>query len=176
MTGGVWAAWAASGQLRIFAELHHTPPPPPQVVRADLGELWHMDLHGAPYGYTPFCDSREETLGYQFWRHGYWKDHLAGRPYHISALYVVDLLAFRRAAVGDQLRAIYDTLSRDPNSLSNLDQDLPNYAQTHIPIHSLPQEWLWCESWCSDESKGASKTIGEWGGGLGGGGWWEEGW
>ena len=120
-----------------------------------------MDLQGAPYAYTPFCDSRQETLGYQFWRHGYWKDHLRGRPYHISALYVVDLLAFRRAAVGDQLRAIYDTLSRDPASLSNLDQDLPNYAQTHIPIHSLPQEWLWCESWCSDESKAAAKTIGE---------------
>jgi len=130
------------------------------VVRADLGELWHLDLQGAPYGYTPFCDSRHETLGYQFWRHGYWKDHLAGKPYHISALYVVDLLAFRRAAVGDQLRSIYDTLSRDPGSLSNLDQDLPNYAQTHIPIHSLPQEWLWCESWCSDESKATSKTIG----------------
>ncbi len=66
---------------------------------------------------------------------------------------------FRRAAVGDQLRAIYDTLSRDPNSLSNLDQDLPNYAQNMIPIHSLPQEWLWCESWCSDASKPAAKTI-----------------
>lgn len=130
-------------------------------MRSDLGELWHRDLQGAPYGYTPFCDSRQETLGYQFWRSGYWKDHLAGRPYHISALYVVDLLAFRRAAVGDQLRAIYDTLSRDPASLSNLDQDLPNYAQTHIPIHSLPQEWLWCESWCSDESKATAKTIGE---------------
>ncbi len=24
---------------------------------------------------------------------------------------------------------------------------------------SLPQEWLWCESWCSDASKAASKTI-----------------
>ena len=56
-------------------------------------------------------------------------------------------------AVGDKLRAIYDQLSRDPNSLSNLDQDLPNYAQHMVPIFSLPQEWLWCESWCSDESK-----------------------
>jgi hypothetical protein len=32
-------------------------------------------------------------------------------------------------------------------------------AQTHIPIFSLPQEWLWCESWCSDASKAAAKTI-----------------
>jgi hypothetical protein len=28
-----------------------------------------------------------------------------------------------------------------------------------IPIHSLPQEWLWCESWCSDGSKASAKTI-----------------
>ena len=75
------------------------------------------------------------------------------------ASYVVDLIEFRRRAVGDQLRAIYDQLSRDPNSLANLDQDLPNYAQHQVPIFSLPQEWLWCESWCSDGSKEASKTI-----------------
>jgi len=124
-----------------------------QVVRADLKELWDLDLHGKPYAYTPFCTSREETLGmrfvfgvfwvltscvnvdaaeicyalrkadganrlfslitsfksipthvmhivylhtgFQFWRHGYWKDHLQGKPYHISALYVVDLQKFR---------------------------------------------------------------------------------
>lgn len=35
-----------------------------QVVRADLVELWDMDLQGAPYGYTPFCSSRNETLGF----------------------------------------------------------------------------------------------------------------
>lgn len=38
-------------------------------------------------------------------------------------------------------------LLQDPNSLSNLDQDLPNFAQHDIPIHSLPAEWLWCETW-----------------------------
>jgi len=80
-----------------------------------------------------------ETLGFQFWRSGYWHEHLRGRPYHISALYVVDLHVFRRMAVGDQLRALYDTLSRDPHSLANLDQDLPNFAQDLIPIFSLPQ-------------------------------------
>jgi UDP-glucose:glycoprotein glucosyltransferase len=61
--------------------------------------------------------------------------------------------------VGDQLRAVYDGLARDPNSLANLDQDLPNYAQHSVPIHSLPQEWLWCETWCSDSSKKEAKTI-----------------
>jgi UDP-glucose:glycoprotein glucosyltransferase len=130
-----------------------------QIIRADLGELWNMDLEGAPYGFTPFCTSRADTLGYQFWRQGFWKEHLGDRSYHISALFVVDLAAFRRSAVGDTLRAIYDNLSRDPASLSNLDQDLPNYAQTLVPIYSLPQEWLWCESWCSESSKASAKTI-----------------
>ena len=53
----------------------------------------------------------------------------------------------------------YEQLSKDPNSLANLDQDLPNYAQHMVPIHSLPQEWLWCETWCDDESKPKAKTI-----------------
>jgi len=130
-----------------------------QVVRGDLKELWDLDLQGAPYGYTPFCESREETLGYQFWREGFWKNLLRGKPYHISALYVVDLERFRRELVGDKLRSLYQQLSADPNNLANLDQDLPNYAQTMVKIHSLPQDWLWCETWCSDETKTTAKTI-----------------
>jgi UDP-glucose:glycoprotein glucosyltransferase len=130
-----------------------------QVVRGDLKELWDMDLQGAPYGYTPFCTSRESTLGFQFWNTGFWASHLRGRPYHISALYVVDLVRFRKTLVGDQLRSIYQSLSADPGSLANLDQDLPNYAQHQVPIFSLPQDWLWCESWCSDDTKATSKTI-----------------
>ncbi len=130
-----------------------------QVVRGDLQELVDLDLEGAPYGYTPMCESNEETKGYQFWREGFWPSHLRGKPYHISALYVVDLQRFRRELVGDQLRAIYQQLTADPNNLSNLDQDLPNFAQNQIKIHSLPQEWLWCESWCSPETKKTSKTI-----------------
>ena len=130
-----------------------------QVVRGDLKELWDMDLEGAPYGYTPMCESREETKGYQFWREGFWPAHLRGKPYHISALYVVDLQRFRHELVGDQLRAVYQQLTADPNNLSNLDQDLPNYTQHQIKIFSLPQDWLWCESWCSEETKVSAKTI-----------------
>jgi UDP-glucose:glycoprotein glucosyltransferase len=85
--------------------------------------------------------------------------HLTYVSLSLTALYVVDLETFRRNKVGDQLRAIYDQLAKDPHSLSNLDQDLPNYAQHSVPIHSLPQEWLWCESWCSDETKATAKTI-----------------
>ena len=111
------------------------------------------------WAYTPFCSSNPETLGFQFWREGYWKDRLDGRPYHISALYVIDLEAFRVLGIGDHLRATYESLSADPGSLSNLDQDLPNFVSTQIPIFSLPQEWLWCETWCSMESKAAAKTV-----------------
>ncbi|KAL2647851.1 hypothetical protein AAZV13_05G141800 [Glycine max] len=130
-----------------------------QVVRADMGVLYDMDIRGKPLAYTPFCDNNKEMDGYRFWRQGFWNDHLQGKPYHISALYVVDLKKFRETAAGDNLRVIYETLSRDPNSLANLDQDLPNYAQHTVPIFSLPQEWLWCESWCGNATKYKAKTI-----------------
>lgn len=93
-----------------------------QVVRDDLDILNKMDLGDAPYAYTPFCDDRPESDPYRFWKNGYWKDHLMGKPYHISALYVIDLVKFRKMAAGDRLRAHYQSLSADPNSLSNLDQ------------------------------------------------------
>ncbi|KAL9229315.1 hypothetical protein vseg_004797 [Gypsophila vaccaria] len=130
-----------------------------QVVRADMGELYDMDIKGRPLAYTPFCDNNRDMDGYRFWSQGFWKEHLRGRPYHISALYVVDLAKFRQTAAGDTLRVFYETLSKDPNSLSNLDQDLPNYAQHTVPIFSLPQEWLWCESWCGNSTKSRAKTI-----------------
>ncbi|XP_069957932.1 UDP-glucose:glycoprotein glucosyltransferase-like [Cherax quadricarinatus] len=28
-----------------------------------------------------------------------------------------------------------------------------------VRIKSLPQDWLWCESWCDDESKKTAKII-----------------
>ncbi|XP_005374154.1 PREDICTED: UDP-glucose:glycoprotein glucosyltransferase 2 isoform X1 [Chinchilla lanigera] len=130
-----------------------------QIVRHDLKELRDFDLGGAPYGYTPFCDSRTEMEGYRFWKTGYWASHLLGRKYHISALYVVDFKKFRRIAAGDKLRGRYQALSQDPNSLSNLDQDLPNDMIYQVAIKSLPQDWLWCETWCDDESKQRAKTI-----------------
>ncbi|RDD46683.1 UDP-glucose:glycoprotein glucosyltransferase 1 [Trichoplax sp. H2] len=111
-----------------------------QIVRTDLKELMDLDLEGAPYAYTPFCDSRKEMDGF-------------------SALYVVDLKRFRLLAAGDRLRGQYQGLSADPNSLANLDQDLPNNMIHQVPIKSLPQDWLWCETWCSDGSKATAKTI-----------------
>ncbi|KAF6821409.1 UDP-glucose:glycoprotein glucosyltransferase [Colletotrichum musicola] len=130
-----------------------------QIVRTDMISLVNHDLEGKPYGFTPMCDSRTEMEGFRFWKQGYWANYLRGQPYHISALYVVDLRRFRELAAGDRLRQTYHSLSADPNSLANLDQDLPNHMQFQIPIHSLPQEWLWCETWCSDESQRDAKTI-----------------
>ncbi|TDG42125.1 hypothetical protein AWZ03_011457 [Drosophila navojoa] len=129
------------------------------IVRADIKELYDMDLGGAPYAYTPFCDSRKEMEGFRFWKQGYWRSHLMGRRYHISALYVVDLKRFRKIAAGDRLRGQYQALSQDPNSLSNLDQDLPNNMIHQVAIKSLPDEWLWCQTWCSDSSFKNAKVI-----------------
>lgn len=28
-----------------------------------------------------------------------------------------------------------------------------------VAIKSLPQEWLWCQTWCNDESLSKAKTI-----------------
>ena len=130
-----------------------------QIVRTDMYDLVTHDLEGAAYGFTPMCDSRTSMEGFRFWKTGYWANFLRGRPYHISALYVVDLIKFREMAAGDRLRQQYHQLSADPASLSNLDQDLPNHMQHVLAIHSLPQEWLWCETWCSDESLKDARTI-----------------
>jgi UDP-glucose:glycoprotein glucosyltransferase len=130
-----------------------------QIVRADLQELVDVDLHGAPYGYTPMGDDNYEMEGFRFWKTGYWKDFLGGLPYHISALYVVDLVRFRQMAAGDILRGQYQMLSADPNSLANLDQDLPNNIQRDVPIFSLHEDWLWCETWCGADRLHRAKTI-----------------
>ena len=87
-----------------------------QIVRTDLKELVELDLHGAPYGYTPMGDDNTDMEGFRFWKTGYWKEVLRGKPYHIrlgssssevffllktrtlSALYVIDLVRFRQVS------------------------------------------------------------------------------
>lgn len=44
-----------------------------------------LDLRGHVYGYPPMGDDRTEMEGYRFWKTGYWKDALRGRPYHIRS-------------------------------------------------------------------------------------------
>lgn len=130
-----------------------------QIVRTDLIELMRMDFGEAPYAFTPFCDNKKDTEPFRFWKQGYWLNHLRGKPYHISALFAIDLRKFRQMHAGDTLRYFYQQLSADPGSLANLDQDLPNYAQDVLPIYSLPQNWLWCETWCTVETMDDAKTI-----------------
>ena len=132
-----------------------------QIVQADVGELWDLDLQRAPVAMTPFCnkDANPDTTGFRFWESGFWKGSLGERPYHISALFVVDLARFRKQAAGDTYRSTYHALTADPSSLANLDQDLPNYLQHEVRIRSLPEEWLWCEAWCGNASKPDAKTI-----------------
>lgn len=72
-----------------------------------------IDVNFSKYNFFIFLLNR-------FWKQGYWRNHLQGRSYHISALYIVDLKRFRRIAAGDRLRGQYQALSQDPNSLSNL--------------------------------------------------------
>jgi hypothetical protein len=45
-----------------------------------------------------------DTEGFRFWKQAWWQNHLAGKHYHISALYVVDLVKFRELRAGDKLR------------------------------------------------------------------------
>lgn len=130
------------------------------VVRSDLSELMNLNLNSAPYAFTPFCEDKSEMKEYRFWNDGYWKDILQDKKYHISALFVVDLIEYRKQGVGDKIRKAYSDLFNDHHSLSNLDQDLPNLLQSYgVNIYSLPQEWLWCGSWCSDKSMKNAKII-----------------
>ena len=43
------------------------------VLRADVAELWEMDLQGKAYGYTPMGNSNEMTMGFRFWDQAWWK-------------------------------------------------------------------------------------------------------
>lgn len=38
-----------------------------QIVRADMAELYDMDMDGKPLAYTPFCDNNKEMDGFRFW-------------------------------------------------------------------------------------------------------------
>lgn len=247
-----------------------------QIVRTDLKELRDFDLEGAPYGYTPFCESRREMDGYRFWKSGYWASHLAGRKYHIRhvpahipacrpcrSAFTSWSVPPRRVPLQRPVRGGPEEVQEDrrrrqtqrtvprpqprpqqpvqpwpgvsvcsaswlqpfrpshelilwhcfapewkelgnvsSESIWNLwtkrslqfctcqtnlhflyfilasvscqysvhshitvpvllvfSQDLPNNMIHQVPIKSLPQEWLWCETWCDDSSKKKAKTI-----------------
>ncbi|CAD7960302.1 unnamed protein product [Amoebophrya sp. A120] len=84
------------------------------------------------------------------------------KHYHISALFVVNIPKFIQIGAPDLLRHTFKELGQDSNSLSNLDQDLPNYlyGTDQLQIHSLHRSWLFCETWCDTELNfEAAKTV-----------------
>ena len=99
-----------------------------------------MDFDGKVYGWVPMGDTNHGTEGFRFWKQGCWKGNLGDLKYHIAATYVVELVECRRQGIGDALRGVYNQLSREPNSLANLEQDLVNFSQHSIPMFSLPDE------------------------------------
>jgi len=48
-----------------------------------MKELVDVDLQGHVYGYPPMGDDRTEMEGFRFWKTGYWREALHGKPYHI---------------------------------------------------------------------------------------------
>ncbi|AOA61534.1 GQ67_02370T0 [Komagataella phaffii] len=103
-----------------------------QIVRTDLKELVNLDLEGAPYGYVPMCDGREEMTEFKFWKQGCWLKDLGDTfKYHSSGLYVIDLKTFRNIGAGFYLRQLYH-LSRDSKCKLEID-DLPNNLQCQVP-------------------------------------------
>ncbi|KAG6918623.1 hypothetical protein DXG01_013034 [Tephrocybe rancida] len=115
-----------------------------QIVRADLQELVDLDLHGAPYGYTPMGDDNTDMEGFRFWKTGYWKEFLQGRPYHISALYVIDLVRFRQV-IGGRRKPYIQPLARRTNTIpriyyeGNINNCLltPTHWQIWIKIYQI---------------------------------------
>ena len=132
---------------------------PDVLVRSDLMELMNLDLDEAPLGLVPICNSRKEADSLRFWRTNPWKEHLDGNWWHSTSLMVIEVAAFREDSYGDTLRAYYKQLTSERLMQSTLDQDLVNYAQDKVPIYSLPQEWSWCETFCSDQTMDEAHTI-----------------
>ena len=132
---------------------------PDVLVRSDLMELMELDLDEAPFRHVPICNSRKQADSRRFCRSNPWKEQLDGNWYHSTSLMVIDLAAVREDGYGDTLRSYYKQITSDRLLQSTLDQDLVNYAQEKIPIYSLPQEWSWCETFCSDQTMDEAHTI-----------------
>ena len=91
---------------------------------------------------TPFCtrDPNEATRGFRFWEAGYWKGALGERPYHISALFVVDLARFRsqaamhRRVVGSRMEGRKEQGCIGARDTQPSVFDLPPGGGRHLPL------------------------------------------
>ncbi|KAL0236727.1 hypothetical protein PCE1_000125 [Barthelona sp. PCE] len=129
-----------------------------QVMRTDMHNLMTYDLKKNVYAMTAFCDTAPDMENFRFWKTGYWRSHLGNKPYHISALFLMDIIQLKQQASG-HLREVYQSMAGSKDSLSNLDQDLLNYPQNQLKVGTLPSNWLWCESWCAEDEKSKANVI-----------------
>jgi len=130
------------------------------IIRTDLKELINLNLDNFPYAFVELCNSKPEMSSFQPSKANFWKDFLKNRTYHISSLFIVDLPKFRKLAIGEMIRYLYQEMSFDPWTFGQLENDIPNILQEKQPGYSLGSIWSWCNIWCSDESIKEAKVIG----------------
>lgn len=137
---------------------------PTAVVQGGpLENLWEVRLHSALWAFPTHCDHKPATQrSRRFWETSkLWKDHLNGRPYYSSSLFVVDMVSYRRQGAGDVLRHAYNQLMKaNPYHTQNIDdQHLINVLQNKVPIQSLPEDWYWSEDWCGKEILNKARIL-----------------
>lgn len=132
---------------------------PDQLVRCDLRPLAFQDIGRVAYALAPICESGNKSESHRYWKTNSWQEQLNGAKFHSSSLMLVDLPTFRSQSIGDSFRGHYQIPANDRFTQTNLDQDLINFFQHQHRVYSLPEEWFWCETWCSPESMATAKVI-----------------
>ncbi|CDW78121.1 udp-glucose:glycoprotein glucosyltransferase [Stylonychia lemnae] len=124
----------------------------------NIKELFEVDLMDKPYGFVSHC-----RLLQTYFISQYWKQLLQerGLDYHFGGLFIADISKFRYNIYGDLLRSAYQRLQKDElnENLGLLDQDLVNYIQNQVQIHTIHKKWLWCEAWCDKEDEEFAMVI-----------------
>jgi UDP-glucose:glycoprotein glucosyltransferase len=132
---------------------------PGHLVRSDLAELLDLDLGESMYGFIPLSEINQALSEHFFWKKGFWKDILKGKPYLTSSLGVVDLDSYRKKAGGEMMRIIYQQVIANRFSAENMSAHLPNFAQMGMDIHPLSGDWGWCSTWDLESRLNKAKSI-----------------
>lgn len=112
----------------------------------------------------PFCSGQNrnvKTKHLRYWevKGKFWKSYLDTLSFHSSSLFLVDLLRFRTQGHGNIYRDTFNYVINNARNQVGSDQDFVNILQREVPIYTLQEEWLWCETWCSSASKKNAKVI-----------------
>jgi UDP-glucose:glycoprotein glucosyltransferase len=126
---------------------------PTQIVRTDLIDLARMHINDWPFALPPMCESNAPP--------GEWPNVLKNKTYkyHNSEFFLVDLPSFKRSSGADWTRLVFHQLVGEMGRQEHADQDVLNVVQDRVPVFSLPQEWLWCDSWCPAEDMQSAKVL-----------------